>query len=47
MDPNTAAWLDFDQALQAFRASVVPLLEVGDAQTWDGRTFKAREGQIV
>ena len=47
MEANTAALLDFDQALQAFRSSVVPLLEVGEAQTWDGCTFKAREGQIV
>ena len=47
MESNTAALLDFDQALQAFRTSVAPLLEIGDAQTWDGRKFKAREAQIV
>ena len=33
MESNTAALLDFDQALQAFRTSVVPLLEIGEAQT--------------
>jgi hypothetical protein len=47
MESNTAALLDFDQALQAFRTSVVPLLEIGDTQAWDGRTLKAREAQIV
>ena len=47
MEPNTAALLDFDQALQAFRTSVAPLLEIGDAQTWEGSKFKARETQIV
>lgn len=47
MESTTAALLDFDQALQAFRTRVVPLLEIGAAQTWDGCQFKAREAQIV
>jgi hypothetical protein len=47
VESNTVALLDFDQALQAFQTSVAPLLEVGDAQTWDDRKFKAREVQIV
>ena len=47
MESNTAALLDFDQALQAFRTSVAPLLEIGDAQMWDGSKFKTREAQIV
>lgn len=47
MESNTAALLDLDQALQAFRASVVPLLDVGEVNAWDGRQFKAREGHIV
>jgi len=47
VESNTAALLDFDQALQAFRVRVVPLLEIGAAQTWDGGQFKAREAQIV
>jgi hypothetical protein len=47
MESNTAALLDFDQALQAFRTSVTPLLEIGDAQMWDGSKFKTREAQIV
>jgi hypothetical protein len=47
VESTTAALLDFDQALQSFRTSVVPLLEIGEAQTWDGSKFKAREAQIV
>ena len=47
MESNTAALLDFDQALQAFRTRVAPLLEIGDAQTWEGSKFKAHETQIV
>jgi hypothetical protein len=47
MESNTAALLDFDQAFDTFRASVVPLLEIGDAQMWDGSKFKTREAQIV
>ncbi len=46
MESTTAALLDFDQALQAFRTRVVPLLEIGAAQTWDGCQFKAREARF-
>lgn len=41
------ATLDLAEALQAFRHSVLPALEVGAVHAWDGRQLLQRESQIM
>ena len=40
------ATLDLNQAMAAFKQSILPLLAVGDIASWDGPVLKEREESI-
>ncbi len=40
------ATLNLTQSLRDFETTVKPLLELGEVEQWDGRTFLARERKI-
>lgn len=44
---TVSATLDLEQAIDAFRETVTPAIEIGEVHAWDGRTLFQRERQII